>query len=257
MTEDQMKHMAQRFLNWPLPENFAPDGGVSFEPVGNPGTEWEYRNTPTGTNLLDYTQALEMVRHIVGGLTAGAEVERLISRVQEGKTTIQAYKMLLKDSEAERDRQYDENVERIAMQAKVEAERDALIAGAYEAAAKSIEGECEKCGGNGWLWGPELDEYECPHPGATDDTRYSCDGQAHKQTEAIRALTPADAHAALDRVREEGRREGVAEAEIVDELRAALRRVDGDEAHRILPNIWQHLQALNAARAALIRKDTE
>ncbi len=35
---------------------------------------------------------------------------------------------------------------------------------------------CPKCGGEGWLWGYELDDYEHPHPGQSDDTRYSCDG---------------------------------------------------------------------------------
>lgn len=73
MTEEQIKQMAERFLAWKLPENFNPDGGVKFEPYFNV----EYmakqgkppmRHEPTGTNLFDYTQAVEMVRHMVEGL---------------------------------------------------------------------------------------------------------------------------------------------------------------------------------------------
>ena len=74
MTDDQIKQMAERFLNWPLPENFRPDAGISFEPEFN--VEYNakrglppQRHNPTGTNLFDYTQAVEMVRHMLGGLT--------------------------------------------------------------------------------------------------------------------------------------------------------------------------------------------
>lgn len=71
MTEAQIKHMVQRFLQWKLPENFNPDDGISFEREFN--KEWnakqgnppQYR-TPLGTNLLDATQAEAMVRHMIG-----------------------------------------------------------------------------------------------------------------------------------------------------------------------------------------------
>ncbi len=38
MTEDQIKHMVNRFLGWKLPEHFKPDAGISFEPEFN--KEW-------------------------------------------------------------------------------------------------------------------------------------------------------------------------------------------------------------------------
>jgi hypothetical protein len=75
MTEDQIKHMVQRFLGWRLPENFNPDGGISFKPthseeymasLGKP----PMRHDPVGTNLFDATQAEAMVRHMVEGLPA-------------------------------------------------------------------------------------------------------------------------------------------------------------------------------------------
>jgi hypothetical protein len=68
MTEDQIKHMVQRFLIWHLPTNFQPDGGVIFKKFGNEGTPQQYENRPVGTNLLDLDQATEMVRHMIGDL---------------------------------------------------------------------------------------------------------------------------------------------------------------------------------------------
>ncbi|GLV28147.1 hypothetical protein TomTYG75_06710 [Sphingobium sp. TomTYG75] len=68
MTDDQIKHMVNRFLGWKLPDNFNPDGGIGFNPIGNPGQRNEYRNQPTGTNLFDYTQAEAMVRYLVDGI---------------------------------------------------------------------------------------------------------------------------------------------------------------------------------------------
>lgn len=53
--------MVDRFLSWPLPKDFAPDGGVSFTPLNNPSC-W-----PTGTNLLTAEQARSMIEHMLGG----------------------------------------------------------------------------------------------------------------------------------------------------------------------------------------------
>ena len=68
MTDEQIKHMVNRFLGWRLPENFHPDGGVSFKRTYNDGTPYQGRREPSGTNLLDATQAEAMVRHMVDGL---------------------------------------------------------------------------------------------------------------------------------------------------------------------------------------------
>lgn len=66
--------MAERFLSWKLPENFNPDGGISFQKVGNEGTTYEFKREPSGTNLLDFTQAAAMVRHMLGDVPATALV---------------------------------------------------------------------------------------------------------------------------------------------------------------------------------------
>ena len=51
--------MVNRFLAWPLPPTFAPDGGVSFK--GQLATPW-----PMGTNLLTAEQAKAMLQHVLG-----------------------------------------------------------------------------------------------------------------------------------------------------------------------------------------------
>jgi hypothetical protein len=68
MTEDQIKHMVNRFLGWRLPENFSPDDGISFNPIAGEHGPHPFRRTPSGTNLFDATQADAMVRYMVEGL---------------------------------------------------------------------------------------------------------------------------------------------------------------------------------------------
>jgi len=64
-TNDQIKHMVDRFLQWRLPENFNPDGGISFKRIENTHAPDFPYPPPTGTNLLDATQAEEMVRYMI------------------------------------------------------------------------------------------------------------------------------------------------------------------------------------------------
>jgi len=68
MTPDQIKHMVNRFLTWKLPEDFHPDGGIKFEPIANPGSKFEYKREPVGTNLFTATQATAMIEHMLEGL---------------------------------------------------------------------------------------------------------------------------------------------------------------------------------------------
>lgn len=68
MTDEQIKHMVDRFLQWKLPENFLPDAGISFKAEFNEHTAHPMKHEPMGTNLFDATQADAMVRHMVDGL---------------------------------------------------------------------------------------------------------------------------------------------------------------------------------------------
>jgi hypothetical protein len=58
-----------RFLSWRLPDDFAPDAGISFEPNPMPHC-W-----PVGTNLLTATQAKAMLEHVFGIKQALAPAE--------------------------------------------------------------------------------------------------------------------------------------------------------------------------------------
>lgn len=68
MTDEQIKYLVDRFLMWKLPAGFNPDGGISFEPLGNKGTAHEYKREPSGTNLIGSTEAHEMVRYMIAGM---------------------------------------------------------------------------------------------------------------------------------------------------------------------------------------------
>ena len=68
MTDDQIKHMTDRFLAWKLPDNFSPDAGITFKPEFNEDTAHPMRHEPSGTNLFDARQAEAMVRHMLDGL---------------------------------------------------------------------------------------------------------------------------------------------------------------------------------------------
>lgn len=65
LSDDQIKFMVDRFLQWRLPEDFMPDAGITFDPVFNKGTPYERKHEPIGTNLLTATQAEAMVRFML------------------------------------------------------------------------------------------------------------------------------------------------------------------------------------------------
>jgi len=74
MTDEQIKHMANRFLGWKLPENLYPDNGISFKPPFD--TEpMRSRHWPMGTNFLNATQAEKMVRHMLDQLPVSEHSE--------------------------------------------------------------------------------------------------------------------------------------------------------------------------------------
>ena len=62
MEKNLIDKMVDRFLCWKLPEDFAPDCGISFSPTHGFGTpHW-----PIGTNLLTAEQAKQMFEHCLG-----------------------------------------------------------------------------------------------------------------------------------------------------------------------------------------------
>lgn len=59
--------MVDRFLGWKLPEDFAPDGGISFKRDYNEHTAHPMKHEPIGTNLLTANQAKEMLEYVLDG----------------------------------------------------------------------------------------------------------------------------------------------------------------------------------------------
>lgn len=69
MTEDQIKHMVNRFLCWRLPEDFYPDCGIRFDAdAAKKMNPQNGRYEPVGTNLFTATQADAMVRYMADGM---------------------------------------------------------------------------------------------------------------------------------------------------------------------------------------------
>lgn len=65
LTDEQIKHMVNRFLGWKLPADFRPDNGISYTPTQHDARTGD---TPSGTNLFDAQQVDAMVRYMVEGL---------------------------------------------------------------------------------------------------------------------------------------------------------------------------------------------
>lgn len=65
------EEMVSRFLSWRLPNDFAPDAGISFTPSDHPDALTHL--WPTGTNLLTADQARTMLEHVIAG---GGEAEQ-------------------------------------------------------------------------------------------------------------------------------------------------------------------------------------
>ena len=59
-----INQMVHRFLCWTLPEDFCPDGGITFDREGS------LYNWPTGTNLLNALQARALMRHVLSDPSA-------------------------------------------------------------------------------------------------------------------------------------------------------------------------------------------
>ncbi len=74
LTDEQIKHMRDRFLFWKLPADFRPDCGIHFDAdVAKKLHPQNHRYEPQGTNLFDATQAEAMVRFMVEGVPQSME----------------------------------------------------------------------------------------------------------------------------------------------------------------------------------------
>lgn len=67
MDKKLIDKMVDRFLRWKLPEDFAPDAGISFKRNFNENTPYPMEHEPVGTNLLTADQAKAMLEHVLDG----------------------------------------------------------------------------------------------------------------------------------------------------------------------------------------------
>lgn len=84
MAKPLIDQAVDRFLGWKLPDDFSPDGGISFSPYFNEGTPYQMRHTSSGTNLLSGIQAKAMLEHVAAPL-----LER-IATLEEAIRTLDA-----------------------------------------------------------------------------------------------------------------------------------------------------------------------
>lgn len=80
MTKPLIDQAVDRFLGWKLPQDFNPDGRISFMIPIN--ATWFH----TGTNLLHAGQAKEMLEHVAAPLFA--QVARLENEKHDLETTL-------------------------------------------------------------------------------------------------------------------------------------------------------------------------
>lgn len=76
-----IKTMVDRFLGWPLPEDFSPDAGISFKPIYNEGTPYQNRHRPIGTNLFNADQARQMFEYLLETAPAPETPTRIADEV--------------------------------------------------------------------------------------------------------------------------------------------------------------------------------
>ncbi len=125
LTDEQIKHMVDRFLGWKLPANFSPDGGISFKATFNDHLPTPMRHEPSGTNLFDCDQATAMVRYMVEGLP-GIQAQEMRAEIAELRNIADArwadsakYKARAEKAEADKDEAYRQRNHLVAALARL------------------------------------------------------------------------------------------------------------------------------------------
>jgi len=88
--QEIIKQAVDRFLCWKLPEDFAPDGGISFD-------RGVHKYEPIGTNLLTATQATQMFSHCLLDLLDELEWLNLVNRELKARWSISTLCKKLKE----------------------------------------------------------------------------------------------------------------------------------------------------------------
>lgn len=89
MNKSLIDQMVDRFLGWKLPSDFNPDGGITFKPDFNEGTQFQVKHVPMGTNLLDAIQAKSMLEAVAApSLDRVAVLESMLLRCRDALVVV-------------------------------------------------------------------------------------------------------------------------------------------------------------------------
>jgi hypothetical protein len=66
MEKEKIDKMVDNFLSWQLPQDFCPDGRISFNSA--PDAIGQHPQWPVGTNLFTAVQARTMIEHMLSGI---------------------------------------------------------------------------------------------------------------------------------------------------------------------------------------------
>lgn len=75
MTDEQIKYMVDRFLNWRLPKPWNPDNGISYQRPNYAHAPADH-DWPTGTNLFGFSEAEAMLRYMIDGMPQDEELKK-------------------------------------------------------------------------------------------------------------------------------------------------------------------------------------
>lgn len=206
MSGNLVRYMVSRFLQWKLPENFRPDGGISFKPFFNEHTEYSMRAEPCGTNLFDAQQAEAMVRHMLEGAPHEAEITRLREQLAEAETALVNTAMqrdrAIALTEKAQDRQ-GELMDKLAHEIEAHAETQAALRAMMDDLAEA-RARADMAFAAGIEAAAGVVEAYSEYDGrlCCDGHMCGCQGATVHETilHYIRALTPPDITAAAARV---------------------------------------------------------
>jgi hypothetical protein len=97
MTEEQIKHMVQRFLGWRLPKPWNPDNGISYQRPNYAHAPADH-DWPTGTNLFDANQTEAMIRHMLKPETFSKEDFEEVAKSLRNARDDQHFKAILSNN---------------------------------------------------------------------------------------------------------------------------------------------------------------
>lgn len=167
--ENVVDHMVNRFLSWKLPQDFAPDCGISFAPLTNP--EWTHDVWPIGTNLLHAGQAKALVEHMLAGIVTPTSIAALRQAVPDAVRELPGK---WRSDYRSANRYWNHACERCATE----------LESALAASAEGKTWRCEQCGelsndmDPAWRWTGDRWQHHHEAVGHVDARAFGAEGKA-------------------------------------------------------------------------------